>query len=93
MIIDLSLCKQDNSVYNAILMIVNCYIKMTKYISTSKTLITSELADIFFEEIVCWYDIFKEIVSDRNSIFISSYWSEICYQTKIKYWLSTVFHS
>jgi len=92
MITDLSSCKWDNSVYNAILMIVNCYIKMTKYISMSKTLIAVELANIFFEKIVCWYDIFKEIVSDRDSIFINNYWSEICYQMKIKCRLSIIFY-
>ena len=83
-ITDLSSCKWDNSIYNVILMIVNCYIKMTKYTSISKTLIAIELADIFFKKLICWYDIFKKIVSDRDSIFISSYWLEICYQTKIK---------
>jgi len=83
-ITDLSSYKWDNSVYNAILMIVDCYIKMIKYISINKTFITIELVDIFFKEIICQYDISKRIVSDRDSIFISSYWSEICYQTKIK---------
>jgi len=54
-------------------MIVNCYIKITKYISTSKTFIAVELADIFFEKIICQYDISKEIVSNRDSIFTNSY--------------------
>ncbi len=54
-------------------MVVDCYIKMMRYISTSKTLTVIELADIFFQEIVCQYDTPKEIVSDRDSIFTSSY--------------------
>jgi len=65
---------------------------MTRYVSTNKNLIVIEFVDIFFEEIICWYDIFKEIVLDRNSIFISSYWFKICYQMKIKCWLSIIFH-
>ncbi len=32
-------------------------------------------------------------MSDRGSIFTSSYWLKVCYQTKIKRWLNTVFHS
>jgi len=52
-ITNLSSYKQNNSVYDAILMIVDCYIKMTKHISISKILIAVELTDIFFEEIVC----------------------------------------
>jgi len=91
-IIDLSSCKWDNSVYNAILMIVDCYIKITKYISTSKTLTAVELANIFFKKIICQYDISKEIVLNRDSIFISSYWSEIYYQIKIKCRLNIIFY-
>ncbi len=82
-ITDLSSCKWNNSVYNAILIIVDCYIKMTRYILTSKTFIAVELADIFFEEIVCWYDIFKKIVSDRDSMFTSSYWLEYAIKWKL----------
>jgi len=93
MITDLPLSKCSNSVYDAILMIVDCYIKMTQYISISKTLTAMQLADIFFEKIVCHYETLKEIVSDRGSIFTSSYWSEVCYQVKIKRQLSTTFHS
>jgi len=74
-------------------MIVDCYIKMTQYISISKTLIAMQLADIFFEKIVCRYRTLKEIVSDRGSIFTSSYWLKVCYQAKIKRRLSTAFHS
>jgi hypothetical protein len=65
---------------------------MTQYISISKTLTAMQLADIFFEKIVCRYRTLKEIVSDRGSIFTSSYWSEVCYQMKIKRRLSTAFH-
>jgi len=93
MITDLSSSKHSNSVYDVILMIVDRYIKMTWYISISKTLIAMQLADIFFEKIVCCYKTLKKIVSDRGSIFTSSYWSEVCYQTKIKCRLSTAFHS
>ncbi len=93
MITGLSSSKCGNSVYDAILMIVDHYIKMTWYISISKTLTAMQLADIFFEKIVCRYRTLKEIVSDRGSIFTNSYWFEVCYQAKIKCRLNTVFHS
>ncbi len=51
-----------------------------------------QLADIFFEKIVCHYKTLKEIVSDRDLIFTSSYWLKVCYQVKIKRRLSTAFH-
>ena len=93
MITGLSSSKHSNSVYDVILVIVDCYIKITQYVSISKTLTAMQLADIFFEKIVCHYETLKEIVSDRGSIFTSSYWSEVCYQVKIKRQLSTTFHS
>jgi len=93
MITDLLSSKCDDSIHDAILMVVDCYIKMIRYVSTNKTLTAIQLADMFFEKIVCCYETFKEIVSDRGSIFTSSYWSEVCYHTKIKCWLNTAFHS
>ena len=92
-ITDLSSSKHNDSVNDVILMVVDCYIKMTQYISISKTLIAMQLADIFFEKIVCHYRTLKEIVSDRGSIFTSSYWSKVCYQVKIKRQLNITFHS
>jgi len=73
MITGLPLSKHSDNVYDVILVVVDCYIKMTQYISISKTLIAMQLADIFFKKIVCHYETFKEIVSDRGSIFTSSY--------------------
>ncbi len=93
MITGLPSSKHSDNVYDTILMIVDWYIKMAWYISISKTLTVMQLADIFFEKIVCRYRTFKEIVSDRGSIFTSSYWLKVCYQTKIKHRLSTAFHS
>jgi hypothetical protein len=93
MITGLPSSKHDNSVHDAILVIVDRYIKMVRYISTNKTLTAIQLADMFFEKIVCCYETLKEIVFNRGSIFMSSYWSEVCYHTKIKCRLSTAFHS
>ncbi len=92
MITGLPSSKRSNSIYDAILMVVDRYIKMTQYISISKTLVAMQLADIFFEKIVCHYRTLKEIVSYRGSIFTSSYWLKVCYQAKIKCRLSTTFH-
>jgi len=93
MITGLPSSKHDNSVHDAILVVVDRYTKMVRYVSANKTLTAIQLADMFFEKIVCHYETLKEIVFNRESIFTSSYWSEVCYHTKIKRRLSTVFHS
>jgi len=73
MITGLPPSKHDNSVHDTILVIVDRYIKMVRYISTNKTLTAIQLADMFFEKIVCCYETLKEIVFNRGSIFMSSY--------------------
>ena len=92
MITDLSSSKHRDNVYDVILVMVNHYTKMTRYLSTINKLITVKLTDMFFKHIVLQYRTSRRIVSDWESIFTSSYWSEVCYQAKMKHWFSTVFH-
>ena len=73
-------------------MIVDCYTKMMRYIYIIKTITAVELTELFFNEILCWYKVLKGIVSDRESVFISAFWSEICYYLKMKCRLNTAFH-
>ena len=77
-----SKCRDD--MYNIILMIIDHYIKMTQYISVNKTFNAVKLIDIFFKKIMYCFKTFKEIVSDKDFIFINSFQSKICYQIKIK---------
>ena len=92
-ITDLSLSKHRDCIYNMILMIVNCYTKMTQYISTVKTVTAVQLTDLFHEKIVCRFETLREVVSDWDSVFTSVFWSDLCYHMKMKCRLSTAFHS
>ncbi len=74
-------------------MIVNHYMKMTCYLFTKKILTVVELTELFFEKIALRYEISNDIIIDRNSLFISVFWSKICYHVKMKWWLSIIFHS
>ena len=86
--------KYKDNVYNFILMMINWYIKMVWYLSTNVTIKFYKLSDLLMKEVfLCDPDTFMSIVSDRDSVFISDYWSELCYHMKIKQQLSTVFHS
>ena len=67
-ITDLSLSKCNRCIYNAILIIVNWYIKMTHYIHMIKIITVTQLTDIFYEKIVCQYEISKKAVSDWESV-------------------------
>jgi len=92
-ITDLSSSKWKKIVYDSILVIVDCYMKMTRYLFMKKTLTVVELAKLFFEKIALRYEISNDIIIDRDSLFISAFWSKICYHVKMKRRLSIVFHS
>ncbi len=92
-ITDLSSSKWKEVVYDLILMIVDYYMKMTRYLSMKKALTVVKLAELFFKKIALKYEISSDIVIDRNSLFINAFWSKICYHVKIKRRLSITFHS
>jgi len=91
-ITDLSSSKWKEVMYDLILVIVNHYIKMTRYLLIKKTLTVVKLTELFFEQIALRYEILNDIIINRNNLFINVFWSEICYHAKIKWWLSIVFH-
>ena len=79
MIISLLLSKCEDNIYDAILVMIDHYTKMTRYLFTINKLTAVELTDMFFKHIVLQYRTSREIVSDWESIFTSSYWLEVCY--------------
>ncbi len=92
-ITDLSSSKWKEVMYDLILVIVDCYMKMMCYLSTKKILTVVKLTKLFFEKIALRYEISNDIVIDKDSLFISAFWSKICYHVKMKWWLSIAFHS
>ncbi len=70
-ITDLSSSKWKEVMYDSILMIVDCYMKMTRYLFTKKTLTVIKLAELFFKKIALRYEILSDIIIDKDSLFIS----------------------
>ena len=70
-VIKLSFNKYKNVVYDAILVIINRYIKMIRYLFMFIIIDVVALAKLFFIEIVYCYDIFYNIVNNRDSVFIN----------------------
>jgi len=79
-------------VYNAILVIVDRYTKMAHYQACTKELDAEGLCGLIIERVIRDYGVPEGIVTDRGSVFTSSYWSNICYYLKMKKKLSTAFH-
>jgi hypothetical protein len=92
-ITNLSSSKRSNDVYDCVLVIINRYIKMTFYISVTKKITIVELAEIIFDHVMFKYDVSKDVVSNKEFVFTSAYWANICYHMKMKRRLSIAFHS
>ena len=91
-VIDLSSSKRDKIVYNSILMIVDKYTKMIKYLSIIIKINVAKLTNVFFKKIVLHFDMSTSIVNDKNFLFINNFWSALCYHAKIKRRLNIIFH-
>ncbi len=79
--------------YNSILVIVNRFSKMARYIPVRDTIDAAQLASILVQKLILQgAAVPSSIVSNRGSQFTSKFWSALCYHLKIKRRLSTAYH-
>ena len=82
--------KGDN--YNLIVIIVNRLTKMVHYKPVKVTINALGLEEIIIDMVVWYHGLPDSIISDREAIFMSKFWSLLCYFLGIKRRLSTAFH-
>ena len=70
-IIELSLNKYKNVVYNVIFVIINRYIKMMRYLFMFIIIDIATLTKLFFIEIIYHCNMFYNIVNNREFVFIN----------------------
>ena len=92
-IIELFFNRYENDIYNAILVVIDRYSKMTLYIFAKSTWLTENLADVLFDKMFLIFLEIRRVISDRGSLFVSDYWFALCYCIRVKRKLSIVFHS
>ncbi len=92
-ITNLSSSKWKEVMYDLILVIVDHYMKMMHYLFMKKTLTIVELTELFFKKIALRYEVSNDIIINKDNLFISAFWSKICFHMKMKRWLSIIFHS
>ena len=78
--------------YNSILVTVDRLIKIMHYKPFKVTIDVSGLAEVILDVVVRYYNLLDSIVSDKGSLFISKFWSLLCYFFDIKRRFSTAFH-
>ena len=78
--------------YDAILVVVDRYSKMCRYIPTRTEVDASQLATILIAEVFSKFGTPRSIVSDRGTTFTAKYWGTFCYYLTIRRCFSTAFH-
>ena len=78
--------------YDSILVIVNQLMKMVYYKPVKVTINTLALAEVIIDIVVRHHGLPNSIVTNRESLFTSKFWSLLCYFLVIKRRLSTAFY-
>jgi hypothetical protein len=79
--------------YNSILVIVDRFSKMARYIPARDTIDATKLASVLVHKLILrGAGVPSSIVSDRGPQFTSKFWSALCYHLEIKQRLSTAYH-
>ena len=78
--------------YNSILIIVNHLTKIVHYKLVKVTINTLELAEVIINMVVQYHGLSDSIISDCRTIFLSKFWSLLCYFLGIKKQLFTRFY-
>ncbi|MBW0535590.1 hypothetical protein O181_075305 [Austropuccinia psidii MF-1] len=78
--------------FDSILVIVHRFSKMAVSIPTTSSITSLDLAHLFIKNIFSKHGLPSRIVSDRSSLFVSSFWTNRCQKLKISRDLSTSYH-
>ncbi|MBW0561558.1 hypothetical protein O181_101273, partial [Austropuccinia psidii MF-1] len=78
--------------FDSILVVVDRFSKMEIFIPAYGTITSLDLAQIFISHVFSKHGLPVSIVSDRGSLFVSSFWNQLCQQLKISRDLLTAFH-
>jgi hypothetical protein len=92
-ITDLSFNVSRKVAYDSILVLVDWYTKYARYIRARQNWIAVQLIDAMIKELFIKCEIFEIIITDRENLFISKYWSTFCYHLKLAFRYNIAFHS
>ena len=92
-IIEFFLNRYDDNIYDAILIIIDRFLKITHYICAKLTWSVENLIDILFDKMLLIFFKIKKIVFNRKMLFINDYWSALYYRIYVVKKLNIVFHS
>ncbi|MBW0499068.1 hypothetical protein O181_038783 [Austropuccinia psidii MF-1] len=78
--------------FDSILVVVDRVSKMAIFIPAYGEITALDLAQIIIDHVFSKHGIPASIVSDRGSLFVSAFWTQLCQKLKVSRDLSTDFH-
>ncbi|MBW0496243.1 hypothetical protein O181_035958 [Austropuccinia psidii MF-1] len=81
-----------SSNFDSILVVVDRFSKREIFIPAYSTITSLSLAQVFISHVLSKHVLLISIFSDRGSLFVSSFWTQLCQQFKISRDFSTSFH-
>ena len=78
--------------YDSILVIVDRLTKMLHYDPVNVTIDAPGLAEVIIDVVVWYHGLPDSIVTNRGLLFISKFWSLLCYSLEVKRKLSAAFY-
>ncbi|MBW0587814.1 hypothetical protein O181_127529, partial [Austropuccinia psidii MF-1] len=78
--------------FDSILVLADRFSKMAVFIPKMSSITSLDLAHLFIKNMFSKHGLPSSIVSDRGSLFVSSFWTNLCQQLKISRDLSTAYH-
>ena len=81
-----------NIVYNSILVVVDKFTKMVRYLPVQDTMSSKQFAQLMFREIFSLHQVPEVIISDQGSLFTSVFWATLTVLLGADHRLSTAFH-
>lgn len=77
---------------SVILTVVDRFSKYAHFIPLAHLYTASLVAGLFFHEVVCLHGMPSSIISDRDSVFTSNFWTELFQLAGIRLRMSSAFH-
>ena len=82
----------DNNIYDAILIIIDRFSRMTHYIFIKLTWLIENLINVLFNKMLLIFFKIKEIIFDWKMLFTNDYWLTLCYRIRVIKKLNIIFH-
>ena len=80
------------TLYDNILVIVDKFTKFSYFVLYKKRSTAEKMAYTFFKIVISSYGLPERIITDKNKLFTSKFWTALIKQLNTDYWKSTTYY-